>query len=263
MGDKIMGVLNAIKNAEYGFDKIWGLIRDGYENVMNFAIYKGKTLNSVWEMAADAMNKIGTWLPYAILVILSVLLCFFGKKMMGFLKVVVFAGAGFSFGAAILPNLLGIATLQNYPWTLVIGVVLAVIAALLYKPLYIVGAVVLFGYSAYYLGYTYSVRLSFVNTADMRLIIAVVCAAVGILLFFLFRKFWERLVTAIGGGWLAMLAIKGIYDFTAVTALKNLGGFEQTFLRPDALVFVSELIVAGVIAIVGLIIQLSSKRRYY
>ena len=246
-----------------GFVEIWESLRRGFQNVMNFEFYKDNSLSTYWDMAKKAMSNVGEWLPYVVLLVLSLLLCFFGKKMMGFLKVVAFLGIGYAFGGVTLPALIGAESVSKAPVPLIFAIVVAVLAALLSKFLYCIGMACLLGYTAYFAGYTYSVTLKIVKAGEMQMVAGLVCAAVVILLFFLLRKFWERLLTAVGGAWLSMLCIKGIYDFTAVPFLKQLGGFEQTFLRPDAIVFVSELIVAGVIAIIGFIIQIQTRKRYY
>ena len=227
-----------IKNAELDFTGVWELLVAIYT-----AISTNATVVALWE---GLMGLISVVLPYMtyILLALCVVETFFGKKLFGLQKFLLFLTVGFTAGIQyVAPLITGLLPIPEW----VVGLVVGIVCALLCKFLYFVVYVVAAGYSVYMIAYS-GAYLSFVtNFTKGNLIIALVCAAVAVVVALLLRKYIEMLGTAALGAWGVVTYVKAIYDFTALVP------------GSEALV---GLIAFGVIALIGFAVQVKTRKRY-
>ena len=177
-----------------------------------------------------------------VLLAFSVLMAFFGKKLLGPQKFIAFLAVGFGAGEVYVAPLL-VDILPSLPaW--VSGLVIGLIAALLCKFLYWIAVAVAAGYSVFMVLYTDM----FFALPEPKQIIAAVAALVAIILVFIFLKFFERLGTAFLGGYLSTVLLMKAVDFS--------------FIPLD--LAITKWILVGVIALLGFLVQIATRsRRYY
>lgn len=177
-----------------------------------------------------------------VLLAFSVLMAFFGKKLLGPQKFIAFLAVGFGAGEVYVAPLL-VNILPSLPaW--VSGLVIGLIAALLCKFLYWIAVAVAAGYSVFMVLYTDM----FFALPEPKQIIAAVAALVAIILVFIFLKFFERLGTAFLGGYLSTVLLMKAVDFS--------------FIPLD--LAITKWILVGVIALLGFLVQIATRsRRYY
>ncbi len=177
-----------------------------------------------------------------VLLAFSVLMAFFGKKLLGPQKFIAFLAVGFGAGEVYVAPLL-VDILPSLPaW--VSGLVIGLIAALLCKFLYWIAVAVAAGYSVFMILYTDM----FFTLPEPKQIIAAVAALVVIILVFIFLKFFERLGTAFLGGYLSTVLLMKAVDFS--------------FIPLD--LAITKWILVGVIALLGFLVQIATRsRRYY
>ena len=209
----------------------------------------------------------------AVIAIISIVLAHFGKRLLNFLKFAACAGAGYYLGSVVLwayvGQFLGTYGISN----IVLGVVLAVIIALVGNfayPFVFAGAV---GYGVYLLLADYALILDSVSCAIELDLLPLhynalwIAIAIGVLAL-LFRGFFETVITAVGGG-----ACFSVCLYTAIIALTdalNLGA-NGTGLKIDgntpvlgALTFeMVVLVVVGVLACLGgFVKQVKNRHRF-
>lgn len=177
-----------------------------------------------------------------VLLAFSLLMAFFGKKLLGPQKFIAFLAVGFGAGEVYVAPLL-VDILPSLPaW--VSGLVIGLIAALLCKFLYWIAVAVAAGYSVFMVLYTDM----FFALPEPKQIIAAVAALVAIILVFIFLKFFERLGTAFLGGYLSTVLLMKAVDFS--------------FIPLD--LAITKWILVGVIALLGFLVQIATRsRRYY
>ena len=177
-----------------------------------------------------------------VLLAFSLLMAFFGKKLLGPQKFIAFLAVGFGAGEVYVAPLL-VNILPSLPaW--VSGLVIGLIAALLCKFLYWIAVAVAAGYSVFMVLYTDM----FFALPEPKQIIAAVAALVAIILVFIFLKFFERLGTAFLGGYLSTVLLMKAVDFS--------------FIPLD--LAITKWILVGVIALLGFLVQIATRsRRYY
>ena len=186
----------------------------------------------------DFVNDLITKIPYvekipfaailvpAVVAIVSIIFANYGKRLLNILKFVVCAGAGYYLGAVVLWKYVG-AFLGGYGIpNIALGVVLALIVAVIGKYAYALVFAGVLGYGAYAVLTNASV-VGFASTILNPTLVAtaskyalVVAVAVGVLALF-FRSFLETLITALLGG--AGFSV-GLYTaIVAITDALNLG----------------------------------------
>jgi hypothetical protein len=218
-------------------------------------------------------------IPYAAIVvpavvaIISIVLAHFGKRLLNILKFAACAGAGYYLGSVVLwtyvGEFLGAYGISN----IVLGVVLAVIVALVGNfayPFVFAGAV---GYGVYLLLADYAIILDPISCAIELDLLPLhenaLWIAIGIgVLALLFRGFFETVITAVGGG--ACFSV-GIYTaIVALTDALNLGangtGFKFDGNTPVLATLTFEmvvLVVVGVLACLGgFVKQVKNRHRF-
>ena len=232
---------NCIKEAEFGFKAIWDFIASIY-----YAITANPDISVIWNGMMSAIQPVRS-IVMTSLVIFSVFIALFGKKMIGFLKFLFFFVVGFALGthfiAALIPPEVVIPA-----WT--VGLVIGVVAGVLYKFLYLVLYSVTVGYGAYiiiYNGFFLSQEPSY---SASKAVVCLVGAVIILVLLLVLKKFVEMIGTAALGGWLATAIFAGqIYDFTAWGLF---GGAR----------FVAILVPTLIIALLGAWVQIKTRRRY-
>lgn len=178
-----------------------------------------------------------------VLLAFSVLMAFFGKKLLGVQKFLACFALGFAAGEMYIAPLITDFGIAIPAW--ISGVVIGLIAALLCKFIYWLAVVLAAGYSLYFLLYT---DMLFA-LPEPKQIIAAVAALVAVILVLVFLKFFERLGTAVLGGYLSAVLLMKAVDFS--------------FLPFD--VSITKWVLLGVIALLGFIVQTAtrSRRKYY
>lgn len=231
-----MEFINDLIACKFGFADLWAKISEFYATVAG----EGTAVKGLWDTGIGFIKPyIGAYFAY-ILIALSLVQAFFGKRLLGLQKFLGFFAIGFTLGMYYLaPIVKGF--LPVIPdW--VVGLVVAVLAAVLSKVLYLVVVAVAAGYSAYLVAYSGMV----LGAIKGNLIVAAAVAVVAIVLVLLLLKWIEILGTAFGGGYLFALALLPVFDYTTMIPLEaNL----------------DKLVVAGVVGLLGFIIQVVTRKR--
>ncbi len=228
-------------------------------------------MNNLFELFNQYLGKIpyAEMVPYAAIVlpavvfVLSLVIANHGKKLLNVLKFVICAGAGYYLGSSILWGYIEAFVAPYGVTSLIVGIVLAVIFALLSKLAYAVVFAAAFGYVAYlYLP-------GYVAVLNGNLVYTIVAAvAVGVVAL-IFRGLLETVLTAVAGG--AGFSL-GLYStVVAITAAFGLGvegtsgirlNYEVPVLSTLTFETVAILVVALIVCLVGFIKQVKNRHRY-
>jgi hypothetical protein len=231
---------NTLKNAEFTFGSIIDWI---------LSIFRSVPLDPdnayIWQFIKDSYNSY-LLVSSIIAICLAVAIAFFGQKMTGILKFCFFFAVGFSVGvrylAPIIPESINIKS-----W--IIGLVVAVVVAVLYKYLYYLLLIAAVGYSVYRLAFTVFMTQS-PDFSFMRCAVCLSISAVFVIIALIFNKWLERLLTSFLGGYLVAVAFNyGIYRFTSLPFL-------------DGIEWVGTLVIGAVIAIPAFIVQVKKREVY-
>lgn len=232
---------SAVKEARFGFAELWQWITDLY-----YSITINADIAEVWSGIMRVLNPIYSVVPY-LLIILSVAIAFFGKKMMPVIKFAAFFTLGFVLGVYyITPLLNNILTIP--PW--ICGLVIAIVSAVLYRFLYFAAYAVAVGYSVYIVCYSGFYLTPAVDYTAGKSLVCLVIALAAVVLTFILMKYVEMLGTSLLGGYLVALVVRGfIYEYRQLPFLQS---------TP----WLGALIITLVIAIPGFIVQVKTRRRY-
>ncbi len=245
--------ISKVISGEYGTSEIVAKLKE------IFTVFR----ESDWMVAAFSFLE-GIWasLPYVILLAASVLMIFFGKKLIGLEKFLLCLMLGYiggsQFLAPVFPESFSIPA-----W--VVGVVIGVIAAVLCKYLYWLFVAAAAGGAGYLVAITYAPKIggleSFLASGEYNLqIVGGILAAVFIVIVFLLLKYIEMIYTSALGAVLSVVVIvRHLYDFTAVEFFANWG---TVSIPGVADVAVSALVAAGILCLLGIITQFATRRRY-
>lgn len=232
---------NSLKQAEFTFSSIWKAIVSLY-----YDITKNPDIESLWGALMENISPI-----YATVATLAVVFCvivaLYGSKMMGFLKFVFFFVASFALGihllAPIIPDTVAIPSV-------IVGLGTGLLAAVLYRFLYVVLFSAVVGYGTYLLVYNGFYLQAAPTYTPTKAFICLVIAFAVVLVAFFFKKYIEIAGTALLGGWCASWVFANeIYAFTNV---KIFHGIE----------WLGILIPALIIAVIGFILQMKTRYRY-
>lgn len=224
----------ALREARLGFGVIADLIRNYY-----YEITADPDVSAIWNGIMSAIGPIFKTVA-TVLVIFSILVAFFGKKMMGFLKFVFFLMVGFFVGTHTLAGVIP-PDIRFPSW--IVGIVVALVAAVLYRFLYIVLYSVAFGYSGYLLIYNGFYLMSNPVYSIDRALGCVIASLVVLILALVFRKYIEMLGTSFLGAWLAVWFFSTqLFTFSASVGI---------LMIPTAL-----------LTVLGVLIQFKTRRRY-
>ncbi len=227
--------IKCVIEARFGFEYIWQLLVNLY-----YSVTGNPDIAFFWNALMTSLTPVMNFIPYVVMAF-GLLVCFFGKKLGGVLKFCAFFLLGFAAGLYFLVPLMS-AEIPIAPW--IVGLVVGIVAAVAYKFLFVAIYSVSVLYSVYRLCY-YGFFLSGepVFTAGKALTSLAVAAVVLILTLILF-KFVEMLIFSAFGSWAFMTAFTyAVFDIGASS-------------------WVAELVVAIIIALIGFLVQVRTRRRY-
>ncbi len=215
----------ALKEARFGFGAFWQWVTDLY-----YSMTVNPDIAVVWNWLMNLIRPIYAVVPY-VLILLSLSISFFGRKMMPVLKFVFFFVIGFALGVHFITPLLGrVVAVPGWVCGLVIGVVSAVIYRFLYMGAYAVACL----YSVYILCYSGFYISPAVEHSTGRALLCLGISAVAVILAFMLRKYLEMLGTAMLGGYLVAVIFRGfIFDYRQLAFLAStpkVGAFLIAFL---------------------------------
>jgi hypothetical protein len=170
------------------------------------------------------------------------LMAFFGKKLLPLIKVVCCFAVGFAIGVGFI-NAKLVALIDLPAW--ISGLVFGILFVVLYRFIYIIFFTAVPLYAVYALGFGALSDL-FASLGDIRAYVFLGIGAVLMIFAYIYRKYIEMAGTAALGGWVAANILVG----------------EGGFLNGVAFLAENAWILFAVIAIIGLIVQVKTKRKY-
>ncbi len=239
--EAFVGFLVNLKDGVFGFDVVIKAIVDLY-----YSIAQNETVKFIWDWLANLLGDHSA-LVCTVIALFCVAVAFFGQKMMGFLRFVALFIVGFGLGVQLLAPLIP-EKIQIPAW--IVGLVVAIVGAVLSRFIYFGVYAVVGLYSIYTLCYhgLYITSFDFVTKGNP--IISVIVAVVVVVLLFIFRKYVEMALTAGLGGWFSTVLIGTfVYDFTVWPIFG--GQWWVAFMS-----------IGLLIAIPGLIVQIAMRPRY-
>ncbi len=217
-------LIENLKNGAYGLDSLKNFFGRVYENVFEGLI-----------------GRFENFFPYALLA-LSVILLFIGARAFPVLRFVGVAVLGYGLGCYLLaPVVTGVV---KFIPGIVVGVVVAIVAVLLRKPVYYAGLAAFIAYFGYALTYTGKFFGLFEGNQILALVVGVVAAVLVIALHKLALMLGTAAIGAVG----VINFVLGLFDFTTI-----FGNDNRTLVAYAAL---------GVLGVVGAIIQIVTRKRY-
>lgn len=230
-----------VKEARFSLKYIWEAIVSLY-----YDITVNPDISAIWEDMMSGIESVYK-LVMTLLAIGCVVVALFGKKMIGFLKFVFFFVIGFALGTHLLTPIISEAV-EIPGW--IVGTVVALVSAVLYRFLYIVLYSAVAGYGMYILAYHGFYIQGESNYSNGKAIGCLVAAAIAIAVALIFKKYIEMIGTAVLGGWLSSWIIANfVYNFT-------------TFPIFGGITWVAILVPAVIIAALGAVVQIKTRRRY-
>lgn len=177
-----------------------------------------------------------------VLLALGALILFAGKRLFLFLRCLAFFIAGFVFGVWFVSPyvLMAIPTMPTWFVGLVIGIVAAVLSRILYVLLYAIVPTYLL-----YMLFSGSTIPAF----DGMYYLGGIIALIGVISIFLLRKYIEMLGTAVLGGYIIAVVVRGLYDYTVWSIF---GGNA----------WLGMLIFAAILTPIGFFVQFKTRKRY-
>ena len=237
MVDKILGG---------GFDKIAGV----YEKVCDG--FFNEKIAGIWEKLWNMVSMIHPYVAY-ILIALGAIELLFGKRLLGVQKFfgMFFIGCGAT--VAYLVPLIPLEGVGKYAW--IIGLIAGVVAILLRKFLYMVLYIGAFAFIPACV--LYSGTIGALASFKGNLVIAAAAGAVIALLAILLRKWFEIWGLSIFGAW-AIVAVldRPKYGIQIVDMICG----KVSFLANQPVVV--GFVLLGVLALVGIIFQTKTRKRY-
>ena len=185
------------------------------------------------------------WVPFAALA-LGMIFLFYGRKWLGCIKFVSCAGIGFVAGLVVNPFLIDMLPfLDGKAW--ITGALCALMLAVLNKLIF---ALIFFGIpvAATFIVCYFEGVIPYELPTVGNVTTAAVAAVGALLIMLVIRKDFERIITAIIGGFIINFGVKSLYDYTATI--------------PDIAMQV-DLGVVAALAVMGYFYQYRRRRRYY
>ena len=201
--DAIKGFFEKVA-AGFSFEEIGAWFKE----LFGKATAEGGAVETYWTTGLDFIKGLLplAWILPAILMVLSLVQVFAGKKLLGLQKFLGCFVVGYALGALLLtPVVAEWFTVADW----IVGLVIGVIAALLCKPIYFLSYVVAAGYSVYALCMG-DVLPEAVSSFTNNWIVALVAAVVAVVLALIFRKWIEMLGTAALGAWTLFLSAEAL-----------------------------------------------------
>ncbi len=241
MIERIGRILSRIAGAKYDFKTLGDIFNRIFGNMA-----ANDTVEKIWGAILSAVASFAALIPIA-LIVLALIETFFGKKLINIQKFLACAIVGFCFGVQyVSPLINNIFALPPY----ISGAVIALVAAVLSKFIYVSGYIFAAGYVGYHIAYSgaYIAFLASVTKDNLIISLAVALAFVAVAL--IFRKYIEMLGTSLLGGYfISKIIIANFVDYRALSFMGNAG-------------WVAELALILVVGIVGFIVQYKTRTRY-
>ncbi len=233
----VTDILESIQTVAYSFEEIFAFI--------SLFIFDLMLSDFVLEALAF-IEPVVPYIPYIALGI-SLIVCFFGRKLFGLLRFLTF----FVVGGAVGIYMLGPIILDVMPdipvW--VIGLVTGLVAAVLSKIVFYLAVAVATGYSVYIVCYT-GIVPGIASLTEENWIVSAIVAVVALILVLILLKFIIILGTAALGGYgVATVVANNWWDYTELDMFAD---------KP----WLAVLIFAGVVALLGAIVQIRTRKRY-
>ena len=216
--------IESVKNATFTFDNLKDFFSKVYENAFEGLI-----------------GQFSEFFPYALLA-LSVILLFIGARTFPLLRFVGVAVLGYGLGCYLLaPVVTGVV---KFIPAIAVGAVVAIVAALLRKPVYYAGLAAFVAYFGYALTYAGKLFGLFAGQQMMALAVGVVAAILVIALHKIVLFFATAGLGALG----VINFVLGLFDFTTIF------GNDYRMLVAYAAI--------GLVGVIGAAIQIATRKRY-
>ncbi len=243
MFEQIGNFFTSAINGQYDF-KITG----DFFNWFFHDMAQNASISGLWQYVMNAISGFAAFVPY-VLLLLSLVEVFFGKKLLGLQKFLVAAAIGYCVGVTYVHGLIApiFPTLPDY----ISGAVIALVAAVLSKFIYVITYIVAAGYAGYLLAYVPTYIPFLKGITHENILFSAIVAVVFIILALLLRKHIEMFGTAaLGGFFISKIVISG-FKFNYVE-LELFGTFG----------WLVELIAILLIGLIGFIVQYKTRSRY-
>ena len=230
---------NGLINAEHDFSAIGDWIKSVYD-----FIAADVTVSDIWGKITGVFSAFPSVLVTALLLVLSLVEVFRGKRLIGLQKFFGSFVLGFAVSAAYLPGIVGEAVSP-----LIIGLVAGVVAALLCKLVYFLLYVAVFGLGTYVAclgGYVLPEAVTGLTKGNM--VMSIVIAVVVLIVALILKNLVEMVGTATLGAFLTWLCIEEfVFQFGFTPSAHSLSVFK--------------LAIMIVLAFVGSIVQIKKRKR--
>ena len=207
-------------------------------------ILANPTIDALLGQAKELLATVPAIAVIGVLLVLSLIETFAGKKLFGLQKFIAFFAAGFVGGVCFVAPLVQ----SFFANTLVVGLVVGVIAALLYRLIYFLAYAGGIGFVTYYVLFN-ALLLPATVTAYTKgnLVVSIVAAVVVVVIALLLRK------------WLETLALAGVGAF-GIWYSVSLGLTVSQIVLPYENYIM--LAVVGIFTLFGFIVQVKNRKRY-
>ena len=239
---RLIGAFNRLLNAEYSLTELVQKFKNIFKSV--FEATETSDTAVLFDMAKGMLGQLLTFLPMVLLALCAIEV-FFGKKLLGVQKFFVCFLGGLVFGAYFLDGVVSsFVALPDY----VVGAVVGMIFAILYKLLYYIGYIGTFGYVTYLVCFSGAYLEMVTAYTKGNLVFSAAAAGIVALVALILHKPIEMLGTsALGAYGIVSIVDKNFFDFGTV------GFASETLIK---------LAVIAVITIVGFIVQFKTRKRY-
>lgn len=237
MFESIGAFFISLVNAEFDFASLGAFFASVAE-----AITQNEELMNIWNTVVAATSSFAVVVPF-ILIVLSLLIVFFGKKMINVLRFLTCLIVGYIVGVLyVSPVINQVIPLPNY----ISGIVISAVSSVLSKYIYFVTVALAAGYSSYTL-FCSPKYIPFFTVLHGNAIACLIIMLVAILLAFLLLKFIEMYGTSVLGAFFISLCVR--VNFVDYKLLLSFG-------------WIIELVWLLFIGVLGFIIQYKTRARY-
>ena len=230
-----------LRDGRWGF----GQIIDFFKG-LNASVEANAHIAGIMEKAYGVLESIATFAPFVFLAV-YLIESFFGKKLLGLHKFIacfiIGYGCGVQFVSPLLDKVVSVPT-----WAT--GLVVAIVAAVFCKIIYVLALMAVSGYGVYILAYSGTTLTFATQFTAGNWVVCAVAGAVAIVLVLALRKIVEIVGTAFLGSYLAVSAICDITGF-----------YNMSWITERSALIIC-WIATGLIALLGFIVQWSTRRRY-
>lgn len=233
--------LKCIAEARFSFEYIWDSIVSFY-----YSVIEGEAFSAIWNKLVLWLSPVESLLP-VILMVIGALVCVFGKKINAVIKFIGLFIIGFAFGIGLLAGVLP-ASIPIPAW--VIGIAVGLVAAVLYKFIYIILYSATILYSVYRLCYYGFYLDEAPEFSAGKALTSLAVAAVVLVLAIILIKYVEMFLSSALGSWLLVATFS--HHYIDLGAIPSFGAYS----------WILELSVFGVLTIVGFVVQFKTRRRY-